>query len=149
MRVRDTLGTATEKSVKQVWAFVGKHLQRGIEFRSYDSESTCSDENSGAGVPGVVGADAAVGVPISASPIFFFFFQPEIYRRKLTQKKKKKTNKLDILKEILFHFFKFEDNFFFFGFFVERGRDEGVELHNWEVFINACLRNRGREGTQV
>lgn len=45
----------------------GRHLLHlGIDFRSYDSESTRSDENSGApGVPGVAGADVAVGVPVS------------------------------------------------------------------------------------
>lgn len=48
-----------------------KHLlQRGMDFRSYDSESTRIDENSGApGVPGVAGADT-FGVTFSDSGIF-------------------------------------------------------------------------------
>lgn len=72
-----------------VHASIGRHLLHlGIDFRSYDSESTRSPENSGApgvpGVPGVAGADAAVGVPVSFSGIaqiqykgrviFFFWF---------------------------------------------------------------------------
>lgn len=74
------------KSVRQVadgWAHMGshprgKHVPRGIDFRSYDSESTLTDENNGPpGVPGVAGADA-VGVPTSDSGILFsqkyFFF---------------------------------------------------------------------------
>ena len=73
LRVRDTPGVGTERSVKQVSPFVGKHLHLGIEFLSYDTESTCSDVNSGAGVPGVAGADAAVGVPVSDPAISLFY----------------------------------------------------------------------------
>ena len=41
----------------------GRHLHRGIDLRSYDSESTRGPpENSGAGVPGVAGADPFGGV---------------------------------------------------------------------------------------
>jgi hypothetical protein len=42
----------------------GRHLHRGIDLRSYDSESTRDPppENSGAGVPGVAGADPFGGV---------------------------------------------------------------------------------------
>lgn len=42
-------------------AYTGRHLHLGIDFLSYDSESILIDGNSGAGVPGVAGADAAVG----------------------------------------------------------------------------------------
>lgn len=75
-RVRLTSGAG--KSVKQEWggspqvgAPIGKHLHRSIDFRSYDSESTRGwFENSGAGVPGVAGADA--GVPGADSGIPYF-----------------------------------------------------------------------------
>ena len=71
-RVREISGAG--KSVKHVWgwpqvgALTGKHLHRGIDLRSYDIESTWRDENSGAGVPGVAGADTG-GVPASDSGI--------------------------------------------------------------------------------
>jgi len=46
----------------------GRHLHRGIDLRSYDSESTRSPpENSGAGVPGVAGADPFGGVDPACS----------------------------------------------------------------------------------
>lgn len=73
LRVREISGAG--KSARHVWgaphvgASNGKHLHRGIDLRSYDSESTRSDENSGVGVPGVAGADAR-GVPDSDSAIF-------------------------------------------------------------------------------
>lgn len=55
-------------------AFTGKHLHRGIDLRSYDIESTLGPENSGAGVPGVAGADAdGVTGSDSGIPSFFFF----------------------------------------------------------------------------
>lgn len=91
-RLREMSGAG--KSVKQVGdgaqeaaATAGRHLHRGIDFRSYDSESTRSPVNNGPpGVPGVAGADA-VGVPLSASAIeieddsklkkFFFFFESD------------------------------------------------------------------------
>lgn len=47
----------------------GRHLHRGIDLRSYDSESTRGPANSGAGVPGVAGADAPfTGDDIPAAP---------------------------------------------------------------------------------
>jgi hypothetical protein len=46
----------------------GRHLHRGIDLRSYDSESTRGPpENSGAGVPGVAGADPFGGVDPAGS----------------------------------------------------------------------------------
>ena len=48
----------------------GRHLHRGIDLRSYDSESTRGPpENSGAGVPGVAGADPFGGVVDPGSAI--------------------------------------------------------------------------------
>ena len=66
----------------------GRHLHRGIDLRSYDSESTRGPANSGAGVPGVAGADkCGVSAPVAASitapqlssqlsflPPFFWYF---------------------------------------------------------------------------
>ena len=77
MRDTDGTGTPTGKSVKQVWALVGKHLHlANANDGSCDSESTRSDVNSGPpGVSGVAGIDAAVGVPVSDSAIFFSFFE--------------------------------------------------------------------------
>lgn len=73
MRVSETSGAG--KSVKHVCgaphvgASKGKHLHRGIDFRSKDKEeSTRTDEKSGVGVPGVAGADAR-GVSASDSGI--------------------------------------------------------------------------------
>ena len=88
----------------------GRHLHRGIDLRSYDSESTRGPpEKSGAGVPGVAGADPFGGVDpaagsitdglelyllplsldLSFSPshsqtlsIFFVFFRPLAQRQK-------------------------------------------------------------------
>jgi hypothetical protein len=68
----------------------GRHLHRGIDLRSYDSESTRGPpENSGAGVPGVAGADpfggvdpgsaiaascASLSLALSLSKTIFFFW---------------------------------------------------------------------------
>lgn len=84
--MKDTSGTGN--SIAHVWGFVlhmgavtGTHLQRGIDIRSYDSESIRWDEINGPpGVPGVGGADTGVAgtdnVPAPPSGIFFFFFFP-------------------------------------------------------------------------
>jgi hypothetical protein len=50
----------------------GRHLHRGIDLRSYDIESTRGPANSGAGVPGVVGADASFGGVKPAASITLF-----------------------------------------------------------------------------
>ena len=48
----------------------GRHLHRGIDLRSYDSESTRGPPvKSGAGVPGVAGADPFGGVDPAAGSI--------------------------------------------------------------------------------
>lgn len=70
LRVSETSGAGI--STTQVWvatphpSTAGRHLHRGIDLRSYDIERAESTrgplENSGAGVPGVAGADPFGGV---------------------------------------------------------------------------------------
>ena len=66
LRVSETSGAGI--STTQVFVAIphpsiaGMHLHRGIDLRSYDSESTRGPANSGAGVPGVAGTDPFGGV---------------------------------------------------------------------------------------
>uniref|UniRef100_A0A0A9I2A5 Nip3a n=1 Tax=Arundo donax TaxID=35708 RepID=A0A0A9I2A5_ARUDO len=67
LRVRETSGAGI--STTQVCVATphpstagrGRHLHRGIDLRSYDSESTRGPANSGAGVSGVAGAGDPFG----------------------------------------------------------------------------------------
>jgi hypothetical protein len=90
LRVSETSGAGISRTqaLGAIHASTGRHLHRGIDLRSYDSESTLGPANSGAGVPGVAGVDRfGVSAPVVAasitaprglssqlSPIFFGFF---------------------------------------------------------------------------
>ena len=70
LRVSETSGAGISRTQAfgDIHASTGRHLHRGIDLRSYDSESTRGPANSGAGVPGVAGADnCGVSAPVAAS----------------------------------------------------------------------------------
>ena len=99
--------------------------------------------NSGAGVPGVAGADAAVGVPVSDPAIFSI----QLRITKTIKKIKKYICMLEEQIHTISFFSNSRINFFFFGVC---GVNERMLLHNWMVFVNVFLRNNsGRVGTQI
>lgn len=102
MRVSETSGAGISRTqvcvaTPHVASTAGRHLQCGIDLRSYDIESTRGPSNSGAGVPGVVGADPFGGggeaasivtlscwFPSSLTQLFFFLV---FFRRLAVQQK--------------------------------------------------------------
>ena len=104
--------------------------------------------NSGAGVPGVVGADAAVGVLVSDSPESFFILAEEVFNKKKRQIYRRSNSGYETKYYMIFEFM--ERQFFFCLFFFLRIlKDESLELHNLKAFISVFLRNRWRERTQI